>query len=438
MNTLKFLFVSLVTISACSGLERYHPFGATSSLSTSLADGAFHSIKSEDRVFLPGLRSRPAELLQLTLEQRYGRTLASEPGRLRNQAVPKIFSDGPSFARARGIYAEFWYVNQNPHIGFIRSRNDPQYDAYTRPRSQRKIGIQIKTLSGGPAAYASAMLKDHDAPQFVIPNDHVQAVRDHWKNVGDQLQQSGQLEEAKHAYRQFRRVRGLGITMAELEVEMRAGGRHLLRESSARYVSYGAAMALTIVPAVIQTMEDGYFSDKHMLIAGHWLALAGTANGMNYALSRVRNGALRGGLRGNALTGVALLVVDTTFTVHEFGGYSALSDPKFYERAGGSIGASTAGLTVGSIVGAWTTGVVASSGIGLPLAVPVGAIAGLLSGTAAGIAGHIGGTNATRWTLGLFAKEMIIKHDLKTATSARIELDRKIAHLKEFPSLNYD
>lgn len=127
-------------------LQRYQTLGETSAAVVE----EYHTIKEADRVILPGLRPSSAELLMLTLEKRYRRTLGGKsPDDIAKKGVPKIFSDGPSFARARGIYAEFWYAERHPEAGLVSKQNATQNDLYTRPKSQKPpVGIQVKTLTG--------------------------------------------------------------------------------------------------------------------------------------------------------------------------------------------------------------------------------------------------------------------------------------------------
>ena len=152
---------------------RYQPLHSHQSVLNRDGQAGYHPIKASDRVNLPGLRPNSAELLQRTLAQRYSRSLGKSPEAISRKAVPKIFSDSPSFARARGIYAELRFVQMHPHIGLVGARNASQNDAYSRPVDRKApIGYQIKTRSGGPTAYASAMISDHPGLRTIWTDDH--------------------------------------------------------------------------------------------------------------------------------------------------------------------------------------------------------------------------------------------------------------------------
>jgi hypothetical protein len=410
---------------------RYQPLRSYQSAPNQGSHVGYHPIKAADRVTLPGLRPNSAELLQRTLAQRYSQSLGNSPEAISQKAVPKIFSDSPSFARARGIYAEFRYVQQNPHVGLVKTRNASQNDGYSRPIGQRApTNYQFKTLGGGPAAYARDMIKDHRAHLFVIPDDHVEGVREHWRRTGEAHLRAGRAAEAGNAFRQRNRVRPLGVTMKALEDEMREGGRFLLREQTARYVSFGAATALVLGPLVMDVAQDGELSALGARQAAHAMALMGGAAGTNHMLGKYRGGALRGTLRGNALTGAVMVLIDTSFAIHDFGGSAAFSRPAFYEQLGGGISGTALAVVVGFPVGTQVTIYAAGTGLWAPV---IGGGAGFIVGGAAGLAGQFGGRSGTRMVMHLVMPDLYLQQSLQPVQEAKEAISKKIQETQSPP-----
>ena len=434
MNTQWIIAAGLfgVCVGDALAFESYRPLGQAGASGILSSVEGYHPIKAADRVFLPGLRPPEAELLQQTLQQRYRRSLAKTPELLTRRAVPRIFADGPAFARARGIYAERWYANHNPQAGMVSSRNATQYDLYTRPLHQKPpVGIQIKSLSGGPTAYARAMESDSRG-RFVIPDDHVEGLREHWRLLGEKHLASGRTSAAAESFRQRNRVKPLGSSMSNLEAEMKTGGRYLLREQSAQYVSYGAVAALILAPAIVDLATEGRISENGYRQVARGMALSSTAWGMNQLLANYRGGYLRGTLRGNVLTAAAILTVDTGMSIWQYGGTKAFSRPAFYENLGGGVGAMMLALVVGGNVAAYVTAAaLPETG---PWAPVIGGAAGLVAGTTAGIAGHIGGRSAARIALRIAAKDMLLQQDMKPIEEANAGIAKQIAALQITPA----
>lgn len=422
------LFVGLLVIGLkpLLAFTEYRPLGGISGSNLSVGD--YHPVRESDLVKLPGLRPPEAELLKRTLEQRYRRSLAATPNGIARRAVPKIFRDGPSFARARGIYAELRYAQNNPFIGKVYKANAEHHDLYLRPRWQRPpFGIQVKTHgNANPQQYASDMVKDHRARWFVIPDDHVEGVQKYWREQGAKFQAQGNTQKATDAYKAANRVKPLGATSEQLRREMERGGRILIREANARYVSLGAAIALAGLPAIYSVTTEGYFSEQAAWRLGNAVAIGSGAMIVNHALAKYKGGALQGTLRGNAITCLVLVGVDTGYAFVEFGGTKAFNRPEFYERLGGGLGATALGFAVGTPVATYTTALAAETG---PCAPVIGGAAGVVSGMAAGALGYVGGEKVTRFGLTIFAPKMLLESDLSAVRSARGELEVNLAQL---------
>lgn len=403
--------------------DRYQPVG----IGVASGKTAYHPIKPSDRVVLPGLRPASAELMARTCRERYPRSLGKSVDLIANKAIPKILSEDGAFARARGIYAELRYVQSNPDFGLVAKRNASQHDLYSRPVGQKApLMVQVKTLSGGPEAYGRAMVKDYRARYFVVPDDHVEGIRRHWESVAQREQSAGRLEQVGQAYRQRNRVKAMGVTLTQLESEMRQGGRYLLREQSARYVSYGATIVLVLAPVAVDLWKHGQLTNQGFVRLAHGVVLTGTGVGVDLVLSQIATGALRGTIKGNLITGSALLVADFGFAVWEYGGMEAFSNPEFYMRAGGSIGGLALGFAFGVPVATQVTVIASPTG---PWAPVIGGAAGIIVGGAAGFVGQIGGRSATRVVMNAVLPDIVAKQDLEPVRQALDKVESEIAKL---------
>jgi hypothetical protein len=188
----------------------------------------------------------------------------------------------------------------------------------------------------------------------------------------------------------------------------------------------GAAIALAGLPAIYSVTTEGYFSEQAAWRLGNTVAVGSGAIIVNHALAKYKGGALQGTLRGNAITCLVLVGIDTGYAFVEFGGTKAFNGPEFYERLGGGLGATALGFAVGTPVATYATVLAAETG---PFAPAIGITAGVASGMAAGALGYVGGEKVTRFGLTVFAPQMLLESDLSGVRSARGELEANLAQL---------
>ena len=141
-------------------------------------------------------------------------------------------------------------------------------------------------------------------------------------------------------------------------------------------------------PEAWEALQSGSVTSMSAMRMMHAGSVIATERAATYALKKYGTSILSGSLRGNLVTGTAILLTDTAFSVYEHGGERAFGSQSFYINLGGSIGAWAIGTSVGLSVG-----------MAASAATPaVGMVAGFLAGCAAATAGYVGGKAATQKT----------------------------------------
>jgi hypothetical protein len=305
-------------------------------------------------------------------------------------------------AQLRGILAEALFLDRAADWRYVAKPNAPQHDVYLLRPGLPPLNGQVKVhASGDPSTYARDMIADHRAHRFLVPDDHVEALRAH-------LRQAGRFRDAG-------RVSPAGFTYAELEARCTGAFRAAAREKHAGFVSLGMALGLSVGDVAwdalhgrLDTNQAGY----RLLRSG---SLVAVGVGTDQALRLSYGGVLRGALRGNAVVAAAVSVAEIGWLLHEHGWRQAFYEPSFYEAAVGGVSATGLGLGVGTLV----TGLAAETG---PWAPVIGCGAGLLAGTA----GYFGGRAATRWTLEVLAPEMLRKQERLWVGTARQTVETRL------------
>lgn len=163
------------------------------------------------------------------------------------QAMRRVLAEPLQQGRAVGYAAESAFVHNNSGWNLVGKANAPQNDVYmllkrnvndgiTRTpgtgafATHEFIGGQIKAYrSGDPKAYAKAMLKDHQAKYFLIPDDHVPALRREILKHINTFTKRGQIAKAARWRRQLERVRGLGKTYKQLQRSVITAAKRSIR-----------------------------------------------------------------------------------------------------------------------------------------------------------------------------------------------------------------
>jgi len=140
-------------------------------------------------------------------------------------------------------------------------------------------------------------------------------------------------------------------------------------------------------------------------------------------LMTVKQGALRGTLRGNAIVGTALTITEVTWLLYEHGWRRAFYQPSFYEQVAGGVSSIALGLAGGSLAG------LATSESGPWIAVPVGIGTGIITGTI----GYMGGRSATRRILEIVAPEMLQQQERQHLVAVQGDLNRRTSEARQWP-----
>jgi hypothetical protein len=391
----------------------------------------FHNIKSSDRVLLPGALSQPEELLQKTLRKRYRRTFAKNPKLLVSKAIPKMLSDSKSRAISRGFYAEYRYALNNPSAGLVSVHNAKHNDLYLRPIGQRPpVGIQVKTLSGGPAAYARAMRADHKARYFLVPDDHVKSLKALWIYKAERYASKGQSVRAGKAYAQANRVQPLGATMNGLDKEMRRAGEKIVARSNSKYAATGAAMGLSLIPSIVDIAKDGELSEQGKQQLASTLVFAGTLGTTQLTLAKYKEGKLLNTPKGNViLTGVAL-ATNVGIELYRHGGISAFQNLEFSLSVFASTTAIGAGTYVGTTAGAAAAIGATATGFLAPAAPYIGGVTTVVVGAVTTYLVDLGISKIGKWALRSYAPELLYPVNTKGFEFESFQLESKIKQLQ--------
>jgi len=342
------------------------------------------------RPVLPGLRSIENELLVDALLRKQPRKLQGDPIRAQ-RSLRSLAAKGLNPVQNKRLFtlygemAEALYLHRHPDWNYVRKPNAPQNDVWKMINDRgHKIGGQVKykfRYERSASRYFRDMMSDYKASRFIVPDDHVGPLRQYIEVKYEAAKAAGDVRLSERLAIQKQRVTPLGYDSSEVVSKTNQAIRTAATETYAAYVSIGAGLALSIGQAG-WAYSRGYMTfDQASYTAAKGVALIGSGMIADQVLVHAGGELLRGTLRGNALVGLAILVVDTSWSIAERGGRAAFQDPSFYTQFGGSLSA----ITVGTAVGILVTGYAIETG---PIAAPIiGAVAGAVSGTAAFFAG---------------------------------------------------
>lgn len=389
-------------------------------------------MKPEARPLLPGLRPVGLELLEDALRRKQPRTIGTSRSKAHAAIIRNALRSPAKRSHLIGMLAEATFLEKNPSWGYIRSPTASQHDLYARLSDRRTpLTAQVKThVSGDPALYARDMLKDNRSNLFLVPDDHVDALKAHWRTKLANYGSSGLVSETDSARRQLARIRGVGTSYRSMASTITDSERYALRERSAPYISIGATLAMAFGPDAIHWLRHGTLdpgATARWVRAGTVMSAGGLASA---SLKHIANGSWQGTWRGNAVVGGALVISDGYFAVQDFGGVGeAFSNPNFYCRISGSIGGTSLALAVGAPVAIWATeGSVWFAGPYAPL---VGAGAGFVAGSTAYVVGKVGSESTVRWVFETLAPESLHKAELNAVASTTQDISDRIKNLQQ-------
>lgn len=188
-----------------------------------------------------------------------------------------------------------------------------------------------------------------------------------------------------------------------------------LRGRNAGYISLGAAAAMAIGPELWNLLNTGSLTDQTWQRTGHAGSIIAAERVTTLTLSKFGNGALQGGMRGNAIIALTILATDTAWSVYENGGNRAFQNESFYNNLGGSVG-SLVGIPVALAVTGMTGG---------------NFIIGGLAGFGVATAGYIGGRATTRIILETVNPEFLYKAENTAIADAQKNINHSISRIQQ-------
>lgn len=386
----------------------------------SLSDGAETSGTRNTRPSLARQRPRSVELLEDAFLRKHPKLLEFNQEKARQLILRRyVRAEGP----LRGYMAEAMFVDRNPRWQYVKKPNATQHDVYRWIDGQRPpSGGQIKYHdSGKPQLYASDMIADHRSPQFFIPDDHVEPVKAYLRSQAERSSTLGDTMESRRLWRDYGRVRPIAATSQEIRSGTTEAGQFIAREQYSAYRLLGAASALALAPTLFELANGRSTTNLAAYQAGHSLSLLVVGYGTDQGLKRILGGAMRGGVRGNSITGAALSMTEVFWSMHRYGWRRALYQPAFYEEVVGGVGAIGFSLAAGAVA----TGYAAGTG---PFAPWIGFGVAAIVGTG----GYFAGATATHTLLETFAPEMMRARERQRFEDARGTVDLSIRRLQEF------
>jgi hypothetical protein len=433
------LLIALFPFFACSSFgeiarAHYRPFGAELetpfSLWNSIRESARTPIADGNRPVLPGINGRNLELLQDAVARKYRHVTQ---GSLLSVARSRLAeTTQSSFPKLRGAMAEAVFLDAHPEWKYVRQPNAPQHDVFKpRPNGMPPSTGQIKFhIQGDASTYARDMLRDYRSGSFFVPDDHVESLRGYLRTEADRLNSAGSGAEASARYRDVNRVNGIGATSREIDVATNQAIAESRVIRVAPYVFLGVASTLLVAPTIwdwSQGEMDGEAATYRVTRLG--TPILGGA-GADLALKNWKGGILRGTLKGNMITACVVMMVETGWQVHEYGGLSrAFNSAEFLINAGGSASAIALGLATG-YVGA-ELGAAAGAFAG-PVGSMVGAGAGgLVLGSGGAMIGQTFGAKGTRFVLEKWLPEILLQQEREHVVGVSRSLADSVSKLQD-------
>ena len=434
---------------ACAAQARsYVPIGGSGNWSDSRAyvsvgewqggqtstEGAVRVINVADRPHVAAKRPVEVELLVDALRRKQPRTIGESTEKAYESIVRNSMRDPVKRSHVRGMLAEARYVYENPEWGYVRSPTASQHDIY-RWQAGRKAPYtaQIKTHgSPDPAAYARKMRVDFRSDLFLVPDEHVDGIRSYWRTQVAELEGRGRRFDADEARRQLSRVQGLKFTNGQLDDDLTSASRYILLKQGRTYVSLGAGRGLVLNSVGRELFRTGPVAGPPVVGAANHAAGFSAQRFRTRSLSSIGSRGPKMAWRGVAGVGLALVVLDTSWSVYSHGGVSAaLHSPYFYTRLAGNVGGMALGLWVGTEVAGYVTASAAPVAGGW--APVVGGTAGFIAGALAAAGGYIGGESVARTVVEVVNPEALRTAETNAIQTQRDDIERRLTDVRAMP-----
>jgi hypothetical protein len=182
---------------------------------------------------------------------------------------------------------------------------------------------------------------------------------------------------------------------------------------------------LAFGPEVLEIIQDGYISTSSSMRIVHTGGVLASGAMADVGLGKFKSGALKGGLRGNVLTGSVIVLADSIFTIYEVGPNQAFKSPTFYANLAGNVSAASVGI----MVGISATGVITK----ISKSPYVGAVGGLVFGSGAGILAYLVGHSATMVILERRRPEMFLAAENRDFELVEKNIQGAISNLRNSP-----
>ncbi len=375
-----------------------------------------HVVGNSRRPVLLGISGRNLELLQDGIARKYynktegGQLVAARyylAARVTEKRIPVI----------RGYMAEALYLEKNPEYKYVKPPNAPHVDVYRNNPTggpgtlTGQIKYHMFDAKTAASMYARDMLKDNKPTFFIVPDDHVDALK-------QTLIEQGRENEV-------RRIKAIGYSYQEIDKRTRDAIAEARYARVAPYVLLGTAITLSAGPTIIDWYRDDISDTKAMYKLAQSGSLFGSGVFIDQGLKKYKGGILRGTMRGNIITMTVFFITDTGWEIYEHGGVSnAVNKPIFLINTGGNISAVACG-GVGAAYGA-------KAGAALGSAVPgkgtvIGVVAGgLVGGIAGGYACYYGGSKGTHWALEKFAPQLLYQDERQHIAEVQSNIENSI------------
>ena len=417
------LLLLFLSSSIASG-RTYFPIGEVNS-----SESIFLPVKTQDRPFLAGMRPVEEELLVDALKRKCPRLIRDCSIKAREKILRSWLNSNQT-AQIKGQFAEALFLKNNHNWGYVSSPNASQHDLYTWIRGRKTpFTAQSKALgSPNPKNYAAEMEADHRSNLFLVPDDHVDGLKEYWRREIKDRESRGLLEEAIQARKQMARVRGLGFTTSKLTASYNKAVERVIRERQAGYVSLGVAIAMTFGPDLWDGIYTGSLPSQATSRWARAGAVTGTGALTSYALTRISDGAWQGTWKGNALVGSTMLLPDVIFEVQDYGGFKqAFNNPDFYCIMTGKIGGSTLAMATFTPVAWYTTAWSIETGPWAPI---IGGTAGTAASVGAYMLGSMASENCVRAILDKVNPDLLHRAEKNRIVDVKDDISKKISSIK--------
>ena len=308
-------------------------------LATSTADAA-SVCGLGSRPKLPGLHPVEVELLEDSFlrksVRRYGCSRMEA-----HEGIHARYRNGKGFLQ--GHMAEAMYIHGNRGWRYVASANATQNDAYTFvPGRRAPITAQVKFhQSGRPSDYARDMRADYLATRFVIPDDHVRETKAYLRQQARRAEMRGETQLASAYLRDYGRVRGMGVSSADVIEGTAKAARFSKAGLRNPYISFGAIVGSTLLPTLGAQPNEALEGLAVSFVDG--IAVKTTDD----LLKRSKPSALTRGKGASVVLGAVVTITNAAFLAQQYGFRNALRDENFYLELGGN----TVGLAGGAMVG---------------------------------------------------------------------------------------